>query len=229
VRGATTGLKPLPFSPLDVGRALFTVVVVLTALSVTGHGLQYFYGTHRFLQYVRLFNISGEANIPTWFTSIALFSSAILLSGIANQERERGEQRFLRHWWVLVLGFVYISLDEVAQIHELAIEPLRNRFGTRGVLYHAWVIPATGIVVLLLLGYVRFLAHLPPAIRQLFIASGAVYVGGALGLEFVSGYVDDFHPGKTLTRGALATLEDFLEMSGVVLFIYSLMMYRLRI
>ncbi|HEU5303510.1 MAG TPA: hypothetical protein VFU40_02595 [Gemmatimonadales bacterium] len=48
-------MKPLPFTPLDVGRALFTVAVVLTAFSVTGHALQYFYGTDRFLEYVRLF------------------------------------------------------------------------------------------------------------------------------------------------------------------------------
>jgi hypothetical protein len=176
-RRAPTGLNP-PLSPSLVAKALFTLVVVLTALSVTGHAVQYLYGTHRVVQFVRLFNISGESNIPTWFTAIALFSSAVLLGRIAHQEKERGDRGFLRHWWALVLGFVYISMDEVAQIHELTIQPLREHFGARGIFYHAWVIPATGIIALLLLAFRRFLAHLPPAIRRLFIISGGLHKRG---------------------------------------------------
>jgi hypothetical protein len=41
-------------------------------------------------------------------------------------------------------------------------------------------------------------------------------------------YVDDFYPSEILIRGPLATLEEFLEMSGVVLFIYSLLSNRPR-
>jgi hypothetical protein len=148
------------------------VVLVLTALSLTAHGLRYAYGDEHLVQFVRLFNLSGEANIPTWFTSIMLFSSAALLSGIAEEERRRGERRFLRHWWVLAMGLTYISLDEVAQIHELTIEPLRDRLHTRGLLYDAWVIPASVLVVLVVVAYRRFLAHLPPQTRLGFILSG---------------------------------------------------------
>jgi hypothetical protein len=190
------------------------------------HGLQYFYGTNHFVQFVRLFNISGEANIPTWFTSIMLFWSAALLRAIAQEERDRGERRFLRHWLVLAMGLTYISMDEVAQIHEIAIQPLRDRFDARGFLYEAWVVPASVLVVLVLVGYLRFLARLPPETRLGFVLSGGVYVVGALGMELVSGYLADYHPDQTVLRGALATLEDFLEMFGIVLFIYTLLTYR---
>ena len=219
-------MKPFALSPFTVAAALLTLVVILTAISVTGHGLQYFYGTDRFVQFVRLFNLSGEGNIPAWFSSILLFSSALLLHDIAVAERNRGKRRFLKHWWALAIGFVYISMDEAAQIHELSIEPLRERFHTRGLLYEAWIVPATVVVVLLLVIYRRFLAHLPAATRLLFIVSGAVYVTGALGIESVSGYVADYHPDSIVVRGGLATLEDFLEMCGIVLFLYALLMYR---
>jgi hypothetical protein len=213
-------------SAMTVAKALLAVVLVLTALSLTAHGLRYAYGDEHFVEFARLFNLSGEANIPTWFTSIILFSSAALLSGIAEEERQRGERRFLRHWWVLAMGFTYISLDEVAQIHELTIEPLRDRLHTRGLLYDAWVIPASVLVVLVLVTYRRFLARLPPRTRLGLIWSGAIYVSGALGVEVVSAYVADYHPDETVLRGALATLEDFLEMCGIVLLIYTLMTYR---
>lgn len=216
----------LACSPLTVATTLFAIVVVLTLLSVAGHAWQYFYGTDHLVQLVRLFNLSGEANIPTWLSSVTLFSCAVQLWGIGDDEQRYGERRFRTHWWALALGFMYISLDEVAQIHELSIEPLRERFQLRGLLYEAWVVPATVVVLLLLLTYRRFLAHLPPSMRVLFIVSAAVYLSGALGMEFVSGFVADYHLDKTILRGGLATLEDFLELSGSTLFLYALLLHR---
>lgn len=121
-----------------MGRSLVVAIILgLTALSVTAGVLRYLYGDDRFVEFTRLFLLSGEANVPTWFSSVLLFSAAALVGGAEERERRRGERRYLRHWWVLAAGLLYISLDEVAQIHELASEPLRELLNTGGILYHA--------------------------------------------------------------------------------------------
>jgi hypothetical protein len=222
-------VRQSPVSPPAAAKSLLAVVFVLTALSLTAHGLRYIYGNEHFVQFVRLFSVAREANIPTWFTAIMLFSAAALLSGIAEDERQQGKRRFLRHWWVLAVGFLYMSLDEVAMIHELTMRPLRDLLHTRGLLYDAWLIPASVIVVLVPVAYARFLTDLPSRIRLGFILSGAIYVAGALGIEFVGSYLTDYHPEERLLRGAFATLEEFLEMSGIVLFVSTLLMHRAEV
>jgi hypothetical protein len=213
-------------SPLGVATALFAVTIVLALLSVAGHAVQYLYGTGRLAHFVRLFNLSGEGNIPTWFSAIVLFSCAAQLWGIAEDERRHGERRFRTHWRILALGFLYISLDEVAQLHELSIQPLRERFQLRGPLYEGWVVPAILIVLLFLVAYRRFLIHLSPSLRRLFIVSGTVYLSGALGMELVGGVLVDYHADETILRGAVATLEELLELSGIILFLYALLVHR---
>jgi hypothetical protein len=47
-----------------------------------------------------------------------------------------------------------------------------------------------------------------------------------VGVEPVSSYLVDYHPDQIVLRGGLATLEDFLEMTGVVVFIYALLAYQ---
>jgi hypothetical protein len=214
----------IEISPSRVFVALTTFVIALAILSVSGHGLQYFYGNDRFTEYVRVFNISGEANVAAWFASFSLAICAALLLGIALIKRKVGGP-YVGHWAVLALGFLYISIDETAQIHEILIDPLQATFNTSGFFLDAWVIPAIFVVLVLAAAYTRFLLHLPPRTRNLFVLAAALFLGGALGLEMLSAYVYDNMVDQIILRGALATMEDFLENMGVIVFIYALMSY----
>jgi hypothetical protein len=216
----------IAINALRICLLLTAVAVVLTLLSVTGHALQWHFGTHRFTEFVRLFNISGEANVSTWFASFMLLVCAMLLLTIALAKQKMGGS-YVRHWKVLSAAFLYISVDETAQIHELLIEPLHVLFATSGILLFAWVIPGTIVVLVMALAYLRFLAHLPARTRHLFIVAAALYVGGALGMEMLGGYVADELPNQTIVRGAVATIEDLFEMMGVIVFMYALMSYNL--
>lgn len=215
----------LSFTPFNLALSLFIGIVILTILSVFGHAVQYFYGEDVFVEYVRLFNLSGEGNIPAWFSALGLMVCAGLLAFIAAEKASRRDRRFINNWRLLAVIFLYISIDEAAQIHELLIDPIRLALGVGGFLYFAWVIPFSILLIIFLIAYIPFLRHLPKEIRFLFIFAGAVYVGGALGIELVSGYVFDYYPEATLVRGGLATLEEFMEMTGITLFIYSLLTY----
>jgi hypothetical protein len=110
-------------------------------------------------------------------------------------------------------------------LHELSIAPIRSAFGTTGLLYYGWIVPAGICVALLVLSYRRFLRSLPSRTRHLFLLAGAIFVGGAIGIEAVSGLHASVHGEESLIYHLIITVEELLEMSGVVLFIYALMDY----
>jgi hypothetical protein len=173
--------------------------------------------------FVRLTWVDGEANIPAWFSAALLLLSALLLSGIARAEKRSGSGAVL--WRLLALIFLFLSLDEIAQLHELSIRPLREQLHTSGFLYYPWIVPAGICATTLAIGYSGFLTALPGKTRRLFLAAGAIYVLGALGIEAISGRQASVHGEQDPVYHAIVTLEELVEMAGVVVFIYALLDY----
>ena len=172
---------------------------------------------------VKFLGLSYEQNLPTWYSSSLLLLSAFHLGLIALATRQAGG-RFVFHWWLLAAAFLYISLDETAEIHENA----SHWFNFGGFLYFGWVIPASIIVAVFGLSYVAFLFHLPGRTRNQFIVSGAIYVGGALGVEFLLGYWTDLEGSHNLVYGLIDLVEESMEILGVTLFLCSLIEYLAR-
>jgi hypothetical protein len=184
---------------------------------------------------VDLMNVNEEANIPTWFSSSVLLLDSILLVVIYSAERTVGS-RYATHWGALSVIFLLLSLDETAQVHDRTGKLLSPALHTGGFLTYAWVIPAAAFVFLFVLAYLRFFLALPTRrIKSLFFFSGLLYVGGALGMEMVVGYlmsVVQSAPGTAIQEFLTAdngvvfrleeTIEEFMEMSGAILFFYTL-------
>jgi hypothetical protein len=148
---------------------------------------------------VDLFSLSYEENIPTWLSAGLHATSAILLALIASGKQQTGAP-YVRHWWGLSVVFTYISIDELVQIHEeMSNWDINDLFvdlvpdSLAGALYFSWVIPAAIMVSIFVLSYVRFLIHLPRITSVRFIRAGAVFVGGALGIELFLGYWTDLY------------------------------------
>jgi hypothetical protein len=104
-------------------------------------------------------------------------------------------------------------------------EPFTQRLHFSGFVHYPWVIGGAVAVFIVGLSYLRFLLHLPFKIRSLFIVAGALYVGGALGVESVCANLDYLYGFKNLRYSLVAGIEELCEMSGVVIFIYALMRY----
>jgi hypothetical protein len=166
------------------------------------------------------FSLSHEQNLPTWVSACLLFSCAVTLALIASDERRRGS-RWVRHWWALSLIFFYISVDELASIHENA----NQWFDLSGVFYFGWVIPASIAVAIVGLSYLRFLGALPPRTRRQFLIAGACYVGGALGIELLLGWWTDRVGDKNFGYGMIDLVEESMEMIGVALFLLAVLEY----
>jgi MFS family permease len=95
---------------------------------------------------------------------------------------------------------------------------------TKGLLYFPWVIPAFFLIIVFLFVFRKFIFALPNKTKVQFILAGTVYVLGALGMELIGGYIADKY-GYTTIYGLASTIEELLEMSGVVIFINALLNY----
>ncbi|NOZ32815.1 MAG: hypothetical protein GXP01_07035 [Alphaproteobacteria bacterium] len=207
-----------------IGAIVISMAVVVFALGVAREFYVVAFGLETFLQEGRHFDLDGEANLPTWFSAalMAVISFLCVLSGSAA--KLRGEA----HRWAwrgLALVFGLFSLDEVASFHEAVMDPLRALLQTDGVLYYAWVVPAIPLVIGFALIYLPFLGHLPKRFAALFVASGALYVGGALGLEMVGGFVASTSGEETTAFAVATTIEEGLEIAGLTLFTVTLLHY----
>lgn len=169
---------------------------------------------------VPMLSLSDEANLPTWFSSglllvCALAAGAIAL-GVPPGERWRA------HWWGLVAGFAYASLDEAVELHE----HLGGHFETSGVLYFDWVIPAAAIVAVLAAIYLPFVRALPARSRRRLIVAGVIYVAGALLMELPLGWWTDHVGPASPGYAAIDWVEETLEMLGASLGIVALVAHR---
>jgi hypothetical protein len=220
----------IAISPSRVSQILIVVVFCLTLTGIAA-GVSREIRVHNYWiaeavdSFVRLFDLAGEANIAAWYASSTLLICAALLATIAIAKRMNDDDGYVFHWTVLSLIFLYLSVDEAAILHEMAIKPLRSLLNTSGLFYYAWIIPGFIAVLVFVLAYVRFLTHLPKKTRLLFIAAGALYVAGAIGFEAVSGLFVDSDGTRNITWELIATIEELFEMLGIVLFIYTLLDY----
>ena len=200
-----------------VQRFLIDIIAVVALAGLAVEIAQNSLGLDDPYDLVDLFSLSYEANVPTWLSASMHATSAILLALVASGKRQIGAP-FVRHWWGLSIVFAYISIDEFVTLHE----GMNAWFDLSGALYFGWVIPATILVSVFVLSYWRFLAHLPWITRFRFIRAGAVFVGGAMGVELILGYWTDLHGSDNLGYALIDWVEETMEMAGVGLFISAL-------
>lgn len=220
----------ISINPRRVTQILLTVIVALTLLSVAGQYYKYFLGDNpSLLKIVAKLDLDGEANcLPTWFQICSLFLCSVVLAVITMAKRA-ARDIWARHWGFLAATFLYLSLDEAVSIHE-QLSKLGQQVKANGLLHDFWVVPALFAVVVFGFSYLKFLWRLPFSLRWLMIIAGAIYVSGAVGMEIVSGLYLETHQaglvnGENFTYKMLDTLEEFMEMLGVVLFFHANLSY----
>ena len=214
----------ISLTPGSVTQFLLRVVVCLLVLSCLSMIVVYFFPDSQSAYYfAQIFNVDKERNIPTLYSFLALLFSALLLGVIADAKKLDSDP-YKHHWKILSFIFLWLSLDEIGQLHEKLKNPMRSLLNATGFLYFTWVVPIGFLVVIFLFCYRKFLLHLPVATKKMFVAAAALYIGGALGMEMVGGYIAST-TGKNLSYVIGLTIEESLEMLGIVVFIHALMSY----
>ena len=210
-------------SPKQITIFLIFIIIGLTLASITGQFFQYYNLSHS-SELVSKLNVDGEYTIPSLFSSFALLFCSIIL-GLISRKKWQNNDKYIWKWIGLSVIFFYLALDETISLHEQLIHPLRDTFNATGIFYYTWVIPGIILVITVLLLYLKFLQSLPPKIKYLFILSGIFYVGGGIGMEMLGGYHAYLYDTNNFIYEILVTIEEFLEMLGVVVFIYALLSY----
>ena len=179
---------------------------------------------------VQLFDFDYERSLPTWLQTVMIAACAALLLVIGAGHGQNGRRRHGLYWVVLAAIFFSISADEMLSVHEQSIVPLRNLFGiTNGIFYFAWIIPATVLLLLLAIGFLPFFRSLPPETLRQFTIAGVVFLGGAIGVEMIGGaYVSSERGGDDAVYRVMTTVEELLEMLGVVVLLRALLSYLAR-
>lgn len=207
-------------------KILVRVLLFILFLYVLGQVAKFHYGFDHLLGFVPMFNLYEESNVPTWYSSIILLTSSVLLLIIATAKRFQSNRYFL-HWAGLSAVFLFLSIDESAKLHEAiggAFKHVTSKFLTTGN-WSMWVVPF-GIALLVFVGvYVRFVFSLAPYFRNLFILAGTIYVSGALGMEVVEILYLRGAEAKTEVFMIMVSIEETMEIGGIILFIYGLLRY----
>lgn len=209
--------------PTQVLKVLLLFIFTLLILNVIGLLLHFNAEGATITWYVmNFFDFNQEGNIPAFYSAIMLLVASCLLFLITYSEKKNGGKYL--PWLGLALVFLFLSFDEATEIHEIFIGFTRERLNTTGFFYYAWVIPYGIALIFMMVIYIPFFRRLPKKVFWLFMLSGAVFVTGAVGFEMLGGRTIEMY-GFNVEYSIYYTIEEFLEMVGVAIFIFTLLGY----
>jgi hypothetical protein len=209
-----------------IARILGAVALLLVLANIAGQLTVYLVAHAGVYGFVRLLDIDAENNIPSGFSALLLLIAALLLAIITLLNRKQTGS-IVSYWAVLSSGFFFMAADEAWSFHERLIKPVRKLldFDNFGIFYNAWVIPGITLVFVLALFFLKFMLRLPAKTRIAFLVAATLYLSGAIGIELIGGSYDELHGNLNLTYSMIVTVEESLEMAGVIIFIRALLVY----
>lgn len=208
-----------PDAYLRLMSAILAVVLVLNLVAIYGFHTS---DADRVRRLARLFLLDAESNFATLFNFSLIAVNAALLGLISLAAfDERDHWRW--HWTILGLLFLLLAYDEAASLHERLMPIGRALVPGEGLLFFTWVIFGAGFVLVVVLAYLRFVLALPRRTSTLVVLAGALYVGGALGIELWGGHFASANGMDNIGFQLIATVEETLEIAGQILFGYALL------
>jgi hypothetical protein len=211
-------------SAWKVTRFLLYIVGILVILSMLGNIAVHFLPDFPLRDlFAGKFALNKEQTVPTLYSSLALFFCSVLFWVIA-QHKAHLQDKYTISWKALSVIFTYLALDELLSLHESFSKPL-HQLGVNGILYNAWVIPGIIVVGIFCVIFYRFFKHLPRYMQRLMLLAISTFVGGAIVIEVVGGYYEYLNGRQNLGYALLTTIEESMEMLGVIIMIHALLLY----
>lgn len=173
---------------------------------------------------VHFFDASQEQALPTLFSALLLFITALLSFTIyhVNEGRRR------RGWLFLTLIFIFLMIDEFARIHEQFNRLRPYVQDSSGHFYYTWIIPYAVLTLVVGAILLRFIWSLPVNTRNQMLIAGIIFVTAAIGFEIMEGISSAENGTGNLNDKLLTAGEEFLEMLGVILMIDALLQFLAR-
>ena len=174
---------------------------------------------------ISMFSFDDERNVPTLYSGILILLCAVMLWKVSGVKDEL-QSGLSFYWKALCAVTIFLFLDEMFSIHEIANHKKFKGFWPEGngFFHFAWVVPYFFLGTAVLLFFIRFLMKLPYVTRIQFITAGIIYAGGALGMELLGGKYKHSY-GLNLNYFLIITIEELLEMLGMVKFFSAILDY----
>lgn len=168
--------------------------------------------------YLQLLYVGREArNFPVWYASALLLLSAVATAAVAGT-RSDARRRAAGQWWLLAGFLALLSADESVRLHERIPGVVAAVTG----LDVRWVGPAAVSLAVILAATRGAWGALSPRELRRFVVAGAVYLGGAVGMEVVAIAVGQAAGG--VVRLVLIHVEEAMEMAGLVLLLRAVLL-----
>lgn len=218
----------LPLRNLGWLLALGTIVFTLAGAGIVL--LKMYYQFDRVYGLYDLLDLDTDSSIPTWFSSLGLLSCSVLLwfHSAIDKALDTGRKW---QWRLLALIFLFLSVDEVARIHEVVGTLVGSKLApdvtqqTHGLVSYHWLVAYVGFAAVLAVIYLPFLYRLPRRVAGGCILAGVVYVGGAGATESFNGHIVHATSQRDPVYMWGTVCEEFLEMCGMTLFAHVLVRY----
>jgi hypothetical protein len=173
----------------------------------------------------QLLDLDGEANLPSWYSSMQLFLTACLLAVFTYCRFDKKE----KNSWILIawpLVFVFLSFDETAKIHEWlggksdVLLPGGTRahtlFWSTGIWMFLLGIPFLLFMLGLIYSLKIYLRGRSQVIFKLF-AGLLIFIGAAAGIEMAA----NLFPKESAGHVIEIFCEELGEMIGETFFLWA--------
>ena len=211
------------FSPYQICILLFRIALTFFVLHCLSEALINFAQVREnfYQDFFDAINLDEEFNLTAIYSGMLIGMASFLLNKLGELSGKGGKQ----NWKILSKVFLFLAIDEIFQIHELFVIPELSQY-VHPSLSSIWVIPYAIISVYFAIKLIPFFISQGRRIFQLSLASGAIYVAGAIGIEACNSWL--VITGEISRQGfwyeAIAGIEEILEMTGIILFIYALLL-----
>lgn len=156
----------------------------------------------------QIFDVDEEDSFPTWFSAMLLLLASVSL-WVNARTLQSSDSSLVERWYLLSVGFLLLSIDEIAGMHETL----------NSLIDISWTIPGGIIAGVVGLYFVPFLLKIPRPLAIRFVLAGAVYLGGALGVEVLTDPYLENDELNTLAYNLWTALEESMEIGGVLIFL----------
>lgn len=205
-----------------VTQFLSIVAIVLIIIHSIILGIYYYIGDPDTFDFVRMFDLDMERNVPTLFSSAIILIAAFLFYLLSKSPKEikKGSRPY---WLGLSFVFTFLAFDESAKIHETLGDYTEQFVEASGYLHYPWVISYTILVLVLAVFYFKFFWRMESKVFWSFMLAAAMYLGGAVGFELLGANESSLHGTDSMLYSIYYTIEESLEMFGVIYLIWILL------
>lgn len=214
----------LSVSPIKVAKILFIIALFVTSASLLGAYIQLYMNyddMHRYVHHlVEKMNVDAELSVPAFFAVVLLLIASGLSWFVGHNQPSHDS--FANRWAFLAFVFLFLAMDECIGFHEYLNGSTFKAYQSMSkYLRWTWVIPYTVVTITFFVLYVPFLRSLPVRVAGMMVMAGAIYVAGAVGVEMLGAGFYTIEGKNSLSYKLTTHLEEMMEMTGLILFIYS--------